>query len=237
MITKSIIIPIYNESASIKKVVDDISSLNIPHTSILVIDDGSTDNPKEALKDSNCVYWKQEFRGGKGTALWKGANLATSDYVIFFDGDGQDEPKDLLSVINHLPMSPDQIIFGSRFLQNSIRQSGALKPVNHLGNRIVTGIINLIFKSNITDSQTSIKAFPRQTLLSLNLKKNGYLVETEIVVKLAKAQFKITEIPVTRKPRTGGYSKLHQVFGARFQFAVSFLFFIFQQALVNKNDN
>ena len=150
-------------------------------------------------------------------------------------GDGQDDPKEINTLLKEVNKGYDYVI-GSRFLDkeeaNNRYSNKAILPVNEFGNKSITFIINILFKKNITDSQSEFKCFASEKLKELNLESDRFEIETELLIKSFRKQFKIKEVPVHRYERKHGISKLFNVPFGRFLFGLKVLRTIFKGYLL-----
>ena len=210
----SIIIPVYNEEGNIGKLIDNILSKIKLNKEIIIVNDGSTDNTIEEIKSKNCKIINLEKNMGKGFAMREGIKLSSGNYILFMGGDGQDDPKEIISLYEKIKNNYDLVI-GSRFLptqNNTERYSKkAVLPINEIGNRFITFLINIFFKRKITDSQAEFKIFLSSKLKSLTLISDRFEIETELLIRSFKNNFKIIELPVHRHERLYGKSKLFDI--------------------------
>ncbi len=210
----SIIIPVYNEEGNIGKLIDNILSKIKLNKEIIIVNDGSTDNTIEEIKSKNCKIINLEKNMGKGFAMREGIKLSSGNYILFMGGDGQDDPKEIILLYEKIKNNYDLVI-GSRFLptqNNSERYSKkAVLPINEIGNRFITFLINIFFKRKITDSQAEFKIFLSSKLKSLTLISDRFEIETELLIRSFKNNFKIIELPVHRHERLYGKSKLFDI--------------------------
>jgi glycosyltransferase involved in cell wall biosynthesis len=208
---KSIIVPVYNEEGNIGELIDKISLHISKDDEIIIVNDGSTDNTESEIKTKNCILISLEKNMGKGFAMRSGIQKAQGDFIIFMGGDGQDDPKEINTLLKEVNKGYDYVI-GSRFLDkeeaNNRYSNKAILPVNEFGNKSITFIINILFKKNITDSQSEFKCFASEKLKELNLESDRFEIETELLIKSFRKQFKIKEVPVHRYERKHGISKL-----------------------------
>lgn len=232
---KSIIVPVYNEEGNIGKLIDKINLYISKDDEIIVVNDGSVDNTESEIKTRNCTLISLEKNMGIGFAMRSGIQKAQGDLVIFMGGDGQDDPEEINILIQEINKGYDYVI-GSRFLakeEASNRYSNkAILPVNEFGNKSITFIINLLFKKNITDSQSEFKCFASKKLKELHLESDRFEIETELLIKSFKKDFKIKEVPVHRYERKHGISKLFNVPFGRFFFGLKVLRTIFKGYLL-----
>ena len=228
---KTIIVPVYNEEGNIGNLIDKINNKLETDDELIVVNDGSTDNTELEIKSKNCILISLSENKGKGFAMRKGIVEATGDLIIFMGGDGQDDPNEVDNLIEEINNGNDYVI-GSRFLteeHNKNRYSDkAILPVNEFGNKSITFIINFLFKKNITDSQSEFKCFVSKKLKELKLETNRFEIETELLIKSFRKNFKIKEVPVHRYERKHGISKLFNVPFGRFLFGLKVLRTIFK---------
>ena len=228
---KSIIVPVYNEEGNIGSLIDKINNKLENNDELIVVNDGSTDNTEVEIKSKNCILISLLENKGKGFAMRKGILQATGDLIIFMGGDGQDDPNEIDNLLEEINNGNDYVI-GSRFLteeHNKNRYSDkAILPVNEFGNKSITFIINFLFKKNITDSQSEFKCFVAKKLKELKLETDRFEIETELLIKSFRKNFRIKEVPVHRYERKHGISKLFNVPFGRFLFGLKVLRTIFK---------
>lgn len=223
---KSIIVPVYNEQGNIGNLISKINLVLSEQDELIVVNDGSSDNTETEIDNSKCIKINLTQNMGKGYAMRKGIEKAKGDYIVFMGGDGQDDPQEINLLINEINNGFDYVI-GSRFLnfeKSKDRFSNkAVLPVNEFGNKSITFLINLLFNKNITDSQSEFKCFVSSKLNELNLETNRFEIETELLIKSFRKNFKIKEVPVHRYERKHGISKLFNVPFGRFFFGLKVL--------------
>ena len=237
---KSIIVPVYNEEGNIGELIDKISLHINKDDEIIIVNDGSTDNTESEIKTRNCILISLQKNMGKGFAMRSGIQKAKGDFIIFMGGDGQDDPKEINTLLDEIKKGYDYVI-GSRFLNvasglsfgktyetNNRFSTKAVLPVNEFGNKSITFIINVFFGKNITDSQSEFKCFISKKLKELKLESNRFEIETELLIKSFRRKFKIKEVPVHRYERKHGISKLFNVPFGRFLFGLKVLKTIFK---------
>ena len=228
---KSIVIPVYNEEGNIGDLIDKISLFLNDNDELIVINDGSSDNTESEIKSKKCFLISLKSNKGKGFAMRAGIEKAKGDLVIFMGGDGQDDPEEIKILLKEINNGFDYVI-GSRFFgrENSDNRysSKAILPVNEFGNKSITFIINILFKKNITDSQSEFKCFNSEKLKQLTLESDRFEIETELLIKSFRKNFKIKEVPVHRYERKHGKSKLFNVPFGRFLFGLKVLRTIFK---------
>ncbi len=197
----TIIIPCHNEAESIGRVLESVKSV-VPEARILVVDDGSTDDTAKIVSGFDEVRLiRMESNSGKGVALQRAIRETDTPYLIFMDGDGQDHAEDLRDLITQAENGA-RFVNGSKFI-GKIEQGGISLP-NYYGNRFMSGLINWLFGSRITDSQSGFRAMETKLAASMPLYSTQYEIETEMLCKALKMGVEVREIPVVRKARTGG---------------------------------
>ena len=193
---------------------------------MIIVNDGSTDKTLNEIQNQKCILINLNKNMGKGYAMRKGIESAQGDYIVFMGGDGQDDPSEIKLLIDEISNGYDYVI-GSRFLNfdksNNRFSEKAVLPVNEFGNKSITFLINLLFNKNITDSQSEFKCFKAAKLKELNLECNRFEIETELLIKSFRKEFRIKEVPVHRYERKHGKSKLFDVPFGRFLFGLKVL--------------
>ena len=186
----TVIIPAKNEEKSIKEVIESMKD-KLPNAEILVVDNGSCDKTSEIVK-GNGVKVIKEPKKGKGNAMRLGAGTAKGEILIFIDGDGSYSSQNISDLINPILNEGIDIVYGSRFLSNSKRRIGLIR---YVGNKIFSFLGSLLFQKT-TDFLTGFFAIKRNKFLELNLKSDGFEIETEIFAKAVIKGLKIKEVPI-----------------------------------------
>ena len=195
----SVIMPVYNEAKTVRQILEKINSVDIDKE-IIVVDDGSCDGTEKILKDikyNNLKIIHHSSNRGKGAAFLTGLFHAQGDFVIIQDADLEYEPDDYLKLIKVLKENNADIVLGARFKKG---YHGLF--IHRLGNRLITGLLNLLFDLKLNDCFTCYKLFRRETINLLNLKEQSFTIETEIVAKAAKKGLRIIEVPISYYPRS-----------------------------------
>jgi glycosyltransferase involved in cell wall biosynthesis len=197
----SVVIPVYNEIATVAEVIRRVQGCGFEHE-IIVVDDASTDGTREYLRKLELPRVRCLFHAvnrGKGAALRLGFAAARNEFVIVQDADLEYDPRDYASVLEPLSDGRADMVYGSRFLGGPHR---VLFYWHYLGNRLLTLISNMFSDLNLTDMETGMKAFRRDKLLALKLSANRFTFEPEITVKVARARWRIYEVPISYSGRT-----------------------------------
>ena len=196
----SIIIPSYNEAATLNQIIIRVKKQNLKNVTkeIIVIDDGSTDSTKKILSRQTGIKTVSLTKNqGKGAAIRHGLKQVTGDYVLIQDADLEYDPADIQSLLAPVLSKKAQVVYGSRFL-------GPHKNMLfwHLkGNQLLSLITNLLYDTTLSDMEVGYKLIPKQLLTSLTLKENRFGFEPEITSKILKSGFRIYEVPVSYSGR------------------------------------
>lgn len=195
----SVIVPVYNEEATIAAVIQRLMQLPF-RTEIAIVDDGSTDGTRDVLArlahfcDLKIFY--HPHNQGKGAAIRTALAQVTGDVVVIQDADLEYDPQDLVQVIRPIVSGEADVSYGSRFLKHD-SASKETSWIRQLGNQTLTCISNCLTGLHLTDMQTALKAFPRKVIQQVDLQENRFGIEPEITAKLAKRNYRFVERPVT----------------------------------------
>ncbi len=198
----SILIPVYNEKDTLKKILKKILAVNLGNLKkeIIIIDDNSHDGTKNLLKNiksRDIIIFYNKVNQGKGYCIKKAIENSTGDLIIFQDADLEYDPQDYSKMIKMLLDGKRQVVYGSRFLEKN--RKGKLSF--YLGNRILSILTSIIYLTNITDMETCYKLFRNDILKNLDIKADDFSIEPEITAKILKKGIKIKEVPISYYPR------------------------------------
>ena len=201
----SIVIPVYNEEATIARVISRVAALPL-NTEIIVVDDNSSDGTRDILGkladiDNLKIFLKQPNQG-KGAALRTGFAQVTGDYVVVQDADLEYDPRDIPKLMVPLLNKDADVVYGSRFIGEELQDESL---VHRMGNAVLTGASNLMSGLSLTDMETCYKAFTRDVIESVRIDQDRFGIEPEITAKLARRGFRFVEVPISYNSR--GYSE------------------------------
>jgi len=186
-----VIIPSYNEAKGIAGLISQITKLGLK---VIVIDDGSLDNTASISASEGATLLRNNSNIGKGASLIKGYNYAIEqgfDAIISMDGDGQHSTKDIGSFIQIAEVSQSGVIIGNRMAMTK-----GMPLLRIWTNRIMSGLISLIIKQNIPDTQCGFRLIKKEVLRKIDFSTYKYETESEILIKAARLGFKIESVPI-----------------------------------------
>jgi glycosyltransferase involved in cell wall biosynthesis len=200
----SIVIPCYNEKATIEKIVEAVRSAPIEGKEIILVDDCSQDGTRAVLEEKisqivDRIIYHQVNRG-KGAALRSGFAVATGDIILVQDADLEYSPEDYPALLEPLMSDKADAVLGSRFMGG--RPHRVLFFWHMAGNKLLTLLSNMFTNLNLTDMQTGYKAFKAPLIKSIQIEEDRFGVEPEIVAKLAKLRCRIFEVGISYYGRT-----------------------------------
>lgn len=208
----AVIIPCYNEEASIKKVVDGLRSLSLIEQFELfpiVVNDCSTDTTLDVIKKSEVVYLNLPINLGIGGAVQVGFKYALNnnfDIAVQLDGDGQHPADQISELITPILNNELDVVIGSRFISKEGFQSTFFR---RLGINYFKWLNKILIRKRITDSTSGFRAINKKTLEIVCEYYPDDYPEPEALVLYSLNDLKIGEIPVIMKERTGGVSSIH----------------------------
>jgi glycosyltransferase involved in cell wall biosynthesis len=198
--TISVIIPVFNEEATLQQILEQVRAVDISKE-IICVDDGSTDRSREILEDQSRyldtrVFFHRANRG-KGGAVRTGLLNATGDIVLIQDADLEYDPRDYEILLRPILEGRAKVVYGSRFL-------GAHKAMyfwHAVGNRFLTLVTNVLYDTTLTDMETCYKVFTRDVAKTLTIRQERWGIDPEITAKILRQNIRIYEVPVSYNGR------------------------------------
>jgi len=200
----SILIPVYNEEKTIKKVIDVVKKVDIGKVKkeIVVVDDGSKDNTLKVLKKIKGIRLVGHVKNqGKGAAIRTAIKHASGDIILIQDADLEYDPNEYWSLIKPIIDGKAKVVYGSRRLKKGNVQYSGISFL--IGGLALNVIANLLYPNlRITDEPTCYKVFRSDIIKSINLKCKRFEFCPEVTAKIAKKGIKILEVPISYHPRS-----------------------------------
>lgn len=207
----SIIVPAYNEAATISIVIDKLLSLNFINNikkEIIIVNDCSIDNTENLIQNIiklnegvEIVYIKHEKNSGKGAAIHTGIKNATGDYLIIQDADLEYDPNEINKLLKPVIDGYADVVYGSRFIGGAPHR--ILFFWHTIGNKFLTFLSNLFTNLNLTDMETCYKLFKTSIIKNIPLNEKRFGFEPEITTKIARIKnIRIYEVGISYYGRT-----------------------------------
>ena len=192
----SIIMPAYNEEKTLEEIIRKVYATDI-RKEIIVVNDGSEDKTALILEEIKNKYNLKiinlDKNHGKGFAIRKGIEHSSGDIILIQDADLETDPSEYQKLLAPIIDGKSKVVFGSRFM-GSIKN---MNKFNYIGNKFLTLVANILFRTNITDEATVYKVFLKEILGNIQLKSNRFEICSELVAKIGKRKYKIIEVPIT----------------------------------------
>ncbi len=217
----SVVIPVYNEKATIEEILQRVLDTEM-RKEVIVVDDCSTDGTRQILENmearrangetfaprqdggdpvalSEVRFFFQEQNQGKGAALRRGFGQATGDIVLVQDADLEYDPRDYPKLMEPILDGRADVVYGSRFLGGPQRVHYFW---HYVANKMLTLLSDIFTNMKLTDMETCYKVFRKEVLQEIEIKSNRFGFEPEITAKIAKHKWRIYEVPISYAGRT-----------------------------------
>lgn len=207
----SIIIPAYNEAATIHLILNKVLAvtlINDIQKEIIIVNDCSTDKTEAVInefinsnKNSNIVLHNQAYNQGKGAALHKGISLATGEYLVIQDADLEYDPKEYNILLKPVIDGFADVVYGSRFVDGKPHR--ILFFWHTIGNNFLTFLSNIFTNLNLSDMETCYKLFKTNIIQNIKLKEKRFGFEPEVTAKISRVpKIRIYEVGISYYGRT-----------------------------------
>ena len=202
----AVLIPCYNEAKTIKKVVEDYKKA-LPNADIYVYDNNSTDHTDEIARKAGAIV-RYEYRQGKGNVIRSMFKDIEADCYLMIDGDDTYPASNAKEMCDLILDKKADMVIGDRLSSTYFTENK--RPFHNFGNRLVRGLINFLFESNVRDIMTGYRAFSYEFVKTFPVLSKGFEIETEMTIHALDKNFLLKEVKVGYRDRpAGSVSKLN----------------------------
>lgn len=195
----SIVIPVYNEKATLAEIVRRVQATPY-EKELIIVDDASTDGSRDILQQlaveaDNIRAFYHDRNQGKGAALRTGFSKVSGDIVIIQDADLEYNPIDYPDLLAPIEKGLADVVFGSRLIGAAPHR--VLFFWHYVGNKVVTTISNMMTNLNLTDMETCYKVFKAEIINDIKIRSERFGVEPELTAKIARKRCRVYEVPIS----------------------------------------
>lgn len=195
----SVVMPVYNEKATVLKAIDKVLKLDLVKE-LIVVDDGSTDGTKELLSqtrfDGRVKVFFHDKNMGKGAGLRTGFQHVSGGVVVIQDADLEYDPNEFKEMIKPIEEGVADVVYGSRLSGGKPQRAHMF--LHKIGNDFLSFLTNLLYNTTLTDMETCYKMFRKEVIGGITIRSNGFSVEPELTAKILKnKKLRIYEIPIS----------------------------------------
>jgi glycosyltransferase involved in cell wall biosynthesis len=197
-----VVIPAFNEEATIGHVLAEVLRLPVPQLDVIVVDDGSTDRTRAVAAsafpaDQRLRLLSHQDNRGKGAAIRTAIPHLRGKIVVIQDADLEIDPADLLPMLARFEDPSISVVYGTRWSKHTLRFTWS-----RLASRVLSSLTNLLFSGSVTDAPTCYKMFRSDLLRSIPLARNGFDFCPEVTANVLLRGYKIHEVPISYRPRS-----------------------------------
>jgi dolichol-phosphate hexosyltransferase len=202
----SVVIPTLNEAGNIQEALDTINRELAYPKEIIIVDGNSTDGTLDIVRHANCKVII-EPRRGYGLALRRGMKEAKGDVVVMVDGDGTYEVRHINRLLERMVETDAEMCLASRMYD----PNKAMGFFNFVGNKLLTFCFNMVYKQNLSDTQSGFRAISHAAIEKVDFKETDMAFATEMLIKFSHKRFKMVEYASNYKIRKYGKTKLRPI--------------------------
>jgi glycosyltransferase involved in cell wall biosynthesis len=195
--TLTVLVPVFNERTTVAEVIRRMRAVELPLVlQIIMIDDGSSDGSDKvlgAIEDSTVRVLRHKANQGKGAALRTGLAEARGDLILIQDADLEYDPNDWPKLLEPILRGKARVVYGSRFTG----ERKNMMPLHWFGNRLLSLVTNVLYRTTLSDMETCYKLFDSQVLEGLTVVSNRFDFEPEITAKVLRRGHRIYEVPIS----------------------------------------